>query len=644
MITRHLCVFGTCSAVFAVIVLAACGGAGSETSAPSFVLESAEEAISSEVPEAMKACYACHEDVVRQYMEHGMAQSIGPVGSPEPGVVTNPISGTRYEIYTEGGEPWFKGIRPDGGTRYQRLVGRIGAGLFDTSWIGAEVDPFTNEDTGRLFFAPVETITDHGLALSPFELRAGSAGLDLGLNQACLTCHTTDRLTSLPHASVAPDGQTIYPDNALGIDAFDVLQPLGCEACHGDTHRHVTMMTGLPDEDSDDLGLETLSRSTPGRQRDICARCHLQGDARLELVEGLPRAEGALAGQIPVLVPAHSGEAFRFVGQLERLALSACFKASPSMTCTTCHDAHTGIARQGTARFDAACKTCHEVAPSHTSLTVEAVTGEPARTPEGCVDCHVRRSQPFDLPHIRTADHYIQRRIANPVTDLPHRQFADPDGPVKVYDDGRLGALLETPEGQRWYDGVMAMGLVSMGRMEEALRLFDTFPTPGSDGVLQPTAPDGLTPVETEPSFHHTRGIALMIANQPHAALAAFSDALSLDPYYASARMERARLRMLTGDVQGALEDTRFVLDAHPDAEKPWNLNTTIALQMGRVGMAASALETSTQRWPSDAAAWQQLAFLYQQLGRPEQAQQALSRAQLLQPSLSGIEQPPGSQ
>ena len=158
---------------------------------------------------------------------------------------------------------------------------------------------------------------------------------------------------------------------------------------------------------------------------------------------------------------------------------------------------------------------------------------------------------------------------------------------------------------------------------------------------MQPAAPVGLVPLETEPSFHHARGIALMIANRPEEALAAFSDALKLDPYYAGARMERARLRMLTGDVPGALEDTRFVLDAHPDAEKPWNLNTTIALQTGRVGMAASALETSTERWSSDAAAWQQLAFLYRQLGQQQKAQQALARAQVLQPSIPGFEQVP---
>ncbi len=627
------------SVVLAAIMLAACGGSGSETPETASVVQADEEAVPAEVPEAMRACYECHEDVVTAYLEHGMARSIGPVGTPAPGAVTNPFSGTRYEIYNDAEGAWLKGTNRDGGTRYQRLVGRVGAGLFDTSWIGAEVDPFTNENTGRLFFAPVETIVGHGLELSPFELREGSAGLDLPLNQACLTCHTTDRLAGLPNAAVGPDGRAIYPDNALGIDAFEILQPLGCEACHGDARDHVTMMSGLPGDDAVDI--ESLSRSSGARQRDVCARCHLQGDARLDLVEGVPRAEAPLAGQIPVLVPTRAGDDFRFVGQLERLALSACFKATPAMTCTTCHDAHTGVAQQGTARFDAACKSCHAGITSHTTLTVEAVTGEPARTAEGCVDCHVRRSQPFDLPHIRTADHFIRRRIPEPAADLPHRQFADPAGPVTLFDDGRLAERLRTPEGRRWNDGVVAVGLVSMGRMEEAVQLFESFPQPGTEAAVQPSAPDGLISLEADPSFHHTRGIALMIAGRRAEALAAFSDALKLDPYYAEARMERAKLRLLTDDIQGALIDTRFVVEAHPEAERPWKLNTSIALSTGRVAMAASALETATQRWPSDAASWQQLAFLYDKLGRRQEAQQALARAQLLQPSIQGFEPVP---
>jgi hypothetical protein len=345
-----------------------------------------------------------------------------------------------------------------------------------------------------------------------------------------------------------------------------------------------------------------------------------------------------LAGQIPVLVPVHQSEDFRFVGQVERLALSACFKNSPEMTCTTCHDPHTGVAEQGPASFEAACLSCHEDAtPRHTTLTVTAVTGASARTPNGCVDCHVRRSQPFDLPHIRSADHFIRSTIPRPETDMPYRSFSDPGGPLQVFDDGRLADVLAAPEGQRWRDGLLAMGLVTMGRVEEAIPLFALFPPPGTAEALQATAPAELVSLETQPSFHHARGLALLASRKPEEALAAFTDALTLDPTYASARLERARLLVLLGDMKGSLADTDILLEAHPSAESPWDVRAIMALRSGIPAMAVSALEVSTQRWGSNAMAWLQLGSLYSQLGQQEQAMEAFSRARSLQPSLPGL-------
>ena len=96
------------------MILAACGGSGSEPSSSAFVFQTDEETVPADVPEAMKTCYECHQDIVAQYMEHGMARSIGPVGTPAPGVVINPQSGNRYEIYTDEGEP--AATRPITGT------------------------------------------------------------------------------------------------------------------------------------------------------------------------------------------------------------------------------------------------------------------------------------------------------------------------------------------------------------------------------------------------------------------------------------------------------------------------------------------------------------------------------------------------
>lgn len=84
-------------------------------------------------------------------------------------------------------------------------MGRIGAGIFDASWVTAEIDGESGEATSRLFFAPVETLPGRGMELAPFELHSGSPGPGFALTESCLTCHTTDDLNRLPGASLFPD-------------------------------------------------------------------------------------------------------------------------------------------------------------------------------------------------------------------------------------------------------------------------------------------------------------------------------------------------------------------------------------------------------------------------------------------------------
>jgi hypothetical protein len=615
----------------------------------------------------MQSCYGCHRPLVEAYLQHAMAGSVGPIDVSgaasrlpvEPGEAINPENGTRYAITVEDGAAFLTAHRKDGGTRRQQLVGRIGAGLYDTSWVGAELHPFTQKPLDFVFFAPVETLTGHGVELSPFEQHAGGQGLDFALTTDCLTCHTLDRPWRLPRAGLPqgagtslPDGQTVpavdeqerhaYPPHALGIDAFEHLSPLGCDACHGDAERHVRIVTGAEKgADEKDIGLPRLDRLEPAVQRDICSRCHLQGDARSELVTTRPSHDRPLVAQVSVLVPADQPAAdFRFVGQMERLALSPCFTGSPAMTCTTCHQPHTAVAAQGTASFDAACMDCHgggDACNRPAGLAVEAVTGEAPRTADGCVDCHVRRSQPFDLPHVRTADHHIRRRIPLPEADIPHRAVAVPEGAVALWDDGRLAPLLAQPGGERWRRGAEAIGLVSLQRFEEALERLEGFPPPGTPEARTPTAPEGLEPMETSPLFHSVRAAAYQSAGRFEEAEKALTDALELDPARAGARMSRARTRLMLGDVRGVLADTEILNQMHPEAYAPWDLRAQMALQMGRIDLATTALLKSLELWPSNAAGWATLGRMQQQLGQDFAAQESFRKAAELQPSLPGL-------
>lgn len=590
----------------------------------------------SDVPQPMKACFTCHRPIVESYLRHGMAESIGPVKEPPVGTVTNGKTGNRYDLSRRGDEGWLLATTRSGGSRRQRIVGRIGAGILDTSWAAAEVDPWSGRETGRLFFAPVETIAGQGPKLSPFENAPSSPGIDMELTHDCLTCHTLDRLEDLPGAATNQPGGTLYPRNAIGSEAFEQLSPFACDACHGSTDHHVELMSGSSPSDGGEIGLRRLGSLPAPIQRDVCARCHLQGDARLELDRELPRAGLPTVVHWPVLVPENQADEFRFVSQLERLAVSACFQGS-TMTCTTCHEPHTGVREQGVASFDRACQQCHEMCSRPQELSAEQVTGEPARTEAACVDCHVRRSQPFDLPHVRSADHWVRRSIPRPQDDLPHRQFAAADSPLKIFDDGRLKTHLATPEGQLWRAGVMAVGLATLGKLPEAAALFERFPPPGSAEAVRGQAPDGWAAVEETALFHQVRALVFQSQGKFPQALSAYSDALSVNPQEAGARMARARLRFHAGDFLGLVEDTQILINDHPRSEQPWILRAQLAQKLGRADMAASAYSKASEIWPSSFQLWFQLAQAHQALGQGEQALTADRRARDLNPELPSL-------
>ncbi len=178
------------------------------------------------------------------------------------------------------------------------------------------------------------------------------------------------------------------------------------------------------------------------------------------------------------------------------------------------------------------------------------------------------------------------------------------------------------------------MGLAAMGRFDEARARFDELPAPGTAAAVEPAAPAPLQSALDRPALHETRALVLMAAGRFDEAKAAFADALRLDPLSPGARLGRARLRLDTGDVDGMLEDTQAVMDAFPRAEHPWRLRLELAERAGRLDLAQQALEEITQRWPSDATAWQKLGLLLEQQGAQTRAQEALRRATLLSPSL----------
>lgn len=627
------------AAIAVLLLLEAWLVASAQSSIP---IPSIDQLDGTPLPPELRSCAVCHSEQVKAYLRHGMAGSVGSASDMPSAQLHNPVTGSSHRSFASDNKHYIETLDANGGGRMQQIVGHIGAGIKARSWVGAEYDPLADQLSGRLFFVPLESISRNDgqqhLSLAPFARHDRNQAFGLPLTAECLNCHSDTRLSALPAAATA-GSDDIYPANHLGHAAMSEILPLGCAACHGDIGSHAERIVGNnqnsePASSIADIGLLRLADLPPVRQLDVCGRCHLQGEVRLDLVSGRVDLTQPLAVQIPVLVATQTGEDFGFVSQLERLTLSACLQESDAMTCSSCHQPHQGVNEQGLHSFERACVQCHAAQQSpHSPQTVAQITGHAARGELGCVDCHMRRSQPSDLPSVTAVDHHIRKRIASAASG-PSVQPPAADITLRLFASDKEQTALQSAAGQQWYTAVLGMAELAMGRPQQANVLFGQLPAPGSAAARAATAPAGFTPLQSNADFHLLRGMALLAAADFASAERAFNDALSIAPGHAAARMQRATVNLQSGDLAAALRDSEILIQQYPLAEQPWDLRVLVAERASRADLAISALQQSLERWPSNGRNWWKLGLLLQQQGDAEGHHQAMRQVRRLAPAL----------
>ncbi|HEX9794079.1 MAG TPA: tetratricopeptide repeat protein [Planctomycetota bacterium] len=586
-----------------------------------------------DAPPGVADCRECHASVVANWLDNAMAHTLGPLpaelpGGPAANWSVHPVSGFGYRVERDAAGARIVEARPapvgspqlPAHRREQRLVARIGAGVHVVSLVA--------EENGRWTFAPLEWFPAAGFVPAPHQQFATGGpppGLVRPITGECLGCHTSEAVPAT------------WP-----LNAFGEWRPrgIGCEACHGPGATHVARMqealaAGVNSGWPEDNGIANPANFPVARQLDVCARCHLQGDARLELLpDGAPpyRPGDDLFARRAVFVDATPGEDFGFVSQVERLALSACFQESPQMSCTTCHDPHVPARLQPRERMLAKCAGCH--AQPHRAVPV-------ATKGRDCVQCHMRRSQPFDLGHVAIHDHFVRVRPAPPA-EAPLRALQSTDAGLvrfayRAQDPPRLDAQ-QTAQ-------LQAVAHGHLGHLSEAAAGFAQLAPPGraAGTAAAPGAPQAL------PMLHFVRGRVLTALGRKDQAEAAYRDALRLDADLVDARLnlgwlllekaERARTADLS--TQAALEEVRALAEAtaraHPLAAVPWNQIAFAARFQDRPAEAAAALDESLRRDPAQADVWRARAQTHGEAGERSAARRALLEAFRLAPDLPGL-------
>lgn len=218
----------------------------------------------------------------------------------------------------------------------------------------------------------------------------GQVDFDRIIPPRCLECHSTAF-----RVEQVPTGLRYADDYQLGIS---------CQKCHGPGAEHVTWHTANPGA-SKAHAIYQPAVAPRQQQLDACAVCH-GGPLKLTQPAFSYRPGARFDDHFARLPEPDSVVPDVHGNQVALLERSACFTASPAMTCATCHDVHQ--AERDPVAMAGKCLACHDAAAHPGASTLSD------RLMRECVDCHMpsRPSMALQLRGAGAAIRYRTHAIA----------------------------------------------------------------------------------------------------------------------------------------------------------------------------------------------------------------------------------------
>ncbi|MEM1095866.1 MAG: tetratricopeptide repeat protein [Bacteroidota bacterium] len=631
-----------------------------------------------------EVCASCHGELYESYHKTGMGRSLSAFDAstaPERFAGVAPIYNARFDLYYE---PLLRGdtlvqrefrLDDSGTVVYERVHAAdwvIGSGNATRSYL--------MNVNGHVTQMPLTWYVERERwDMSPayeqinFRFSRPIAG-------ECMNCHNGP-------SPITPETTTHYDEVANGIT---------CERCHGPASDHVAYrLDGFePPEGEPDPHIVNSAYLDRDQQLAVCQQCHLTGttvfepgENMLDFVPGEP-----LSGNRSVFVTRdqlEDPERFGISSHALRLAKSECFTES-AMTCTTCHDPHQPVAELDADHFNTVCQSCHnpEETPEQLACNrpdvatlAEAMTGD-------CQSCHLQESGTSDIPHVTFTDHWIRRTLPEPrrPEDIARmRTRTTPFELVQVVNDGTAPSQAEADVEAaiayfkyydtthrlpdylpRVIDGVQRGLAADADRVEGRIVLGRAFLEQGNAQAAVQAFADGVAAFPDAARLHYWHGRALYDAGRLNEALAPLKQALDLQPKFVEAALTLAEALQRLGRANEAIAFYEYVIAEDPiHHPKAWNdlgfiylnrqaldqarthLDRAIALDpdlavalvnrgaialMQQTADAASYFERAIAADAEYAPAYGNLALIYAQAGRTDEARSLLRTLLTLTP------------
>ena len=513
-------------------------------------------------------CAECHPDQHESFARTTHSKSLSlvdPELEPPDAEFVYELSGCNYEVYRDEGQLRHREalLSPDGETIAQSdypVKYLVGSGAHTRTYL-SEINGFLVESPITWYESRREWDVSPGYDV-PFP-----PGFERPADIGCLACHI---------------GSAEEVEGSLHRIRFHELA-IGCERCHGPGREHVDAAKSDREEDVVRSTIVNPGLLSKTLSEDICAQCHLRGDATAYLAGMGPMdfRPGAPLTSVRIDYSVDtSHDQMKVVGHVEQMRLSRCYTQSGELTCITCHDMHAEDPPAGsTAQFyRSRCLDCHNLVDCNLPEDGEQRMAEQ----DNCVTCHMPQSD-TDIPHIAFTHHRIgvHTQQAEPgVTHdgLPHL-VAHQD--VSTLDPGviqraeglayrELSGLQPSErlyghcftESMRRLETAYQQGATD-GDLEAALAQYLLHSDPGRAAAFADAAleRDALR-AESRINALLVRGFTYRSMGRPDVAIASFEELLTVRRFAMDSLM-LGNWRQAT-DPNGALEDLRSASEIQP--------------------------------------------------------------------------------
>jgi predicted CXXCH cytochrome family protein len=386
---------------------------------------------------------------------------------------------------------------------------------------------------------------------------------------------------------------------------------IGCERCHGPGELHVRRrMSGAVTVGMDDT-IVNPRRLDHALREAVCQQCHLQGEVRV-LARG--RAYFDYRPGLPLHLfmidfvqegEGHKGS--KFVGSVEQMVASRCYRASrgaKKLGCTSCHDPHRAPApEEKVAFYRQRCLQCH----TDKSCSLSPAVRRAQDRDDSCFACHMPRTG-SEINHASITDHRILRRAEKP-GKAPPRSFPVPSALVPFHRD-LLGPRDEKASRNL---GVALIAILERGPPKDVAGRF-------ADKAL-PLLEAALRRDRNDVTAWESKGTALWWLGNQEDALAAYETALSQKPDWETTLHAAAKLAFEMGHLETGRSYLERAIRVNPWRWQYYHLLAGACFQSGEWERAVQACRQSLRLEPFNSTTRRRLLVeSYLRLGREDKA------------------------